>query len=80
MLETRGRRGLLNEKVGSSSRVPIKDSVPTKGVANETSPFLAVKVSFKVRYPLISRVSEWGLQVRVGSFLEKWLVVKPIPF
>ena len=46
MLETRG--GLQYEKVGSSFWVQIKDSGLTYGVDDETSPFLAVKVSFKV--------------------------------
>ena len=32
----------------SSSRVQIKDSGLTQGVDDETSPFLAVKVSFRV--------------------------------
>ena len=44
------RGGLLYAKVEkfSSSRVQIKDSGLTYGVDDETSPFLAVKVSFRV--------------------------------
>ena len=38
----------LYEKVWSSSRVQVKDSGLTLGVDDETSPFLAVKVSFNV--------------------------------
>ena len=42
--------GLLYAKVDkfSSSRVQIKDSGLTYGVDDETSPFLAVKISLRV--------------------------------
>ena len=46
----RGRGELLYAKVDkfSLSRAQIKDSGLTKGDADKTSPFLAVKVSFRV--------------------------------
>ena len=44
----RGGGVFLYEKVWSSSRVQVKDSGLTLGVDDETSPSLAVKVSFNV--------------------------------
>ena len=50
MFKTGGGGELLYAKVEkfSSSRVQIKDSGLTYGVDDEISPFLAVKVSFRV--------------------------------
>ena len=60
-----------------SCQIILQGSLEEIKIKRET--LLFNSFCFQSWFPLISRVRESCLTVRVGSFLEQWLVIEPIP-